>query len=77
MVTKADLYRAIDALPEPAIPAAAEALARVAADEAALPAFLRNAPLAEPEPDEVEALATLDPSDAWISNEELQRELGL
>ncbi|HZQ36617.1 MAG TPA: hypothetical protein VFD32_11845 [Dehalococcoidia bacterium] len=76
MVTKAELHRAIDALPEPAL-AAAQALARIAAEEAALPPFLRNVPLAEPEPDELEALAALDPNEPYLSTAEVRRALGL
>lgn len=77
MATKAELHQAIDALPEPALAAAAQALARIAAEEAALPPFLREVPLAEPEPDELEAIRTLDRSAPSMSNEELMRELGL
>lgn len=77
MVTKAELHQAIDALSEPALAAVAQALARIAAEEAALPAFLRDAPLAEPEQDELEAMAALDPNEPSMTHEELMRELGL
>jgi hypothetical protein len=77
MVTKAELHQAIDALPEPALAAAAQALARIAAEEAALPAFLRDAPLAEPEPDELEALAEVSDSEPYLSTAEVRRALGL
>jgi Asp-tRNA(Asn)/Glu-tRNA(Gln) amidotransferase A subunit family amidase len=77
MVTKAELHEAIDRLPASALAAVAQAMARIAAEEAAIPAFLRNVPLVEPEPDEIEALAALDPNEPGISTEELMRELGL
>ncbi len=77
MVTKAELHEAIDRLPEAALAAVAQAMARIAAEEAAIPAFLRDVPLAEPELDEIEAIATLDRNAPSISNEELMRELGL
>ncbi|HLZ70447.1 MAG TPA: hypothetical protein VKV26_11155 [Dehalococcoidia bacterium] len=44
--------------------------------EPALPAFLRDSPLADPEPDELEAIAGLDRGEPRISNEELARALG-
>jgi hypothetical protein len=76
-VTKAALHQVLDALPEPALPAAAHVLAQVAADEAALPAFLREAPLAEPEPDELAVLADLDERAPNLNTAELRRALGL
>jgi hypothetical protein len=39
--------------------------------------FLRDAPLSEPEPDELNALAELDPSAAGIGNEDVRHERGL
>jgi len=77
MVTKAELHEVIDALPEQALPAAARVLAQVAAEEAALPGFLRDAPLAAPEPDELDALADLDADAPSLSTAELKRALGL
>ena len=77
MTTRSDLHRLIDELPEPALPAAERFLSELEAQEAALPAVLRDAPLSDPEPDELEAIAALDRSEPSISDEELKRELGL
>lgn len=77
MTTKHDLYRLIDALPDGALPAAERSLAALQAQEAALPAFLRDAPAEDPEPDEVAALAEIDESEPSISNAEMKREFAL
>jgi hypothetical protein len=77
MTTKQDLYRLIDALPEGALPTAARSLAALQAQEAALPAFLRNTPVDDPEPDEIAALATIDEAEPSISNTEMKRAFGL
>jgi hypothetical protein len=81
MSSRSDLHRLIDELPEPALPAAERSLAAVAAQEAALPPFLRAAPIDdEPETEAeraavAEARETIAAGDV-ISDEELGRELG-
>jgi hypothetical protein len=77
MTTREALHHAIDELPEPALARAEQLLARLQAEEAALPAVLREAPLAAPEDDELEALAALDRSEASISNADMKRALDL
>lgn len=83
MTTREALHHVIDTLPEPALPRAAALLARLEAEEAALPAFLRNAPLDdEPEtPAERAAMeevyAEIESGEPALSHEEVKRELGL
>lgn len=77
MVTKADLHRLIDELPDAVLPAAERSLAALEAAQAALPVSLRTIPFDDLEPDEMAALAELDVTEPRISHAEMKRELGL
>lgn len=82
MVTKADLHRLIDELPETALPIAQRLLTELEADEAAPYVPLYEAPL-DDEPvteDELAAIAEARAAFArgdWITDEELRRRLDL
>lgn len=82
MVTKADLHRLIDELPERALPLAGRFLAELESDVSAPYVPLHEAPPDdEPETDEeraavAEAWAAIARGDV-ISDEDLARELGL
>ena len=82
MTTKADLYRLIDELPEPALPIAERLLSSLEAQEAALPPILRNAPLDDEPETEEERVAVAEAFEALkhgkvLTDEELASELGL
>jgi hypothetical protein len=82
MVTRSDLHRLVDELPEATLPEVERFLAELEAQEAALPAFLRDAPLDdEPESDEERAAAQHARESVQygkvITDEQLRRELGL
>lgn len=77
MTTREALHRLVDTLPEAALWRAERLLTALEAEEAALPAVLRDAPIEEPEPDEIAALAAIDPDEPDVSAEDLKRELGL
>ena len=80
MVTKSDLHRLIDELPEAALPIAERFLTELEADENAPYTPPYEAPFEEPELDELQALAEGRPTIAqggWISNDDLKRKLGL
>jgi hypothetical protein len=86
MVTKADLHRLIDALPERALPVAERLitelteLTELEADEAAPHVPPYEAPFGEPEEDELQAIAegraAITRGDV-VRDEDLARELGL
>lgn len=77
MTTRDALHHLIDALPEPALQRAERLLSALEEEEAGLPAVLRDAPLDQPEGDEIAALAEIDPDEPGVSHAELKRELGL
>ncbi|MHB8576939.1 MAG: hypothetical protein ACYDCQ_16620 [Dehalococcoidia bacterium] len=82
MVTKADLHRLIDALPEPALPVAERFLAQLEADEAAPLIPLHEAPPDDEPETEAELAAVAEARAAIargevISDEDLARELRL
>lgn len=77
MVTREILHHLIDTLPEPSLSRVEHLLVQVKAEEEALPAVLRDAPLDDPEEDELAALADVDLTEPGLSTEELRRELGL
>ena len=79
MVTKSDLHRLIDELPEAALPIAERFLTELEADENAPYTPPYEAPFEEPELDELQALAEGRAAIArgdWITDEELARKLG-